>query len=580
VSLDPAAGSTVTVDYATHDGAQPNGATAAERDYSPVHGTLTFTPGQTAQTVMVPINATGSQEANEGFSLDLTNAQGASIAAGSGTVQIDTKGVGLTVDDSRADAPLAGTASEQFKVSLNQPAVGPVTVAYQTQDGTGPDAARAGSDYVATQGTLTFPAGVTSQVVTVVINAKPVVKGEAGPNRSFSLELSAITGANLNRASATGTIEVRPKVLTSTAKLDEPVHGSSPERFPISLNHPYDQPVTVRYATADGTGKMNSVDDATAAKRDYAPTAGTVTFAPGETTHTVDVPVNATGEAENPEFFRLVLSAPTNAYFGEVPYGATAIGLPRTVPDDTDVGQIVPPAALNAHDQAVGLAPNRSQVMNLAVVLSHAASHTVRVAYATSDGTGRHAAHTAIGDYHSKHGTLTFAPGTIKAFVKVPVHTRPRLGIDRYFTLTLSHSSGAGIATPQARGEIGNEGKVGQLGYVKSLTPGLTGHVYVQRAGSPAPMEEIFEGDPVFQGDVIAPQDNTASLVQFYLGGAASLPPQIQFTIASERKIGQGTPQHPFEALIVRKYQIWTDASHQKSTVQFQTTAGVMGIKG
>ncbi len=49
---------------------------------------------------------------------------------------------------------------------------------------------------------------------------------------------------------------------------------------PITLNQPASEPVTVDYATADGT--------ATAGK-DYTPVSGTLTFAPGETTKTVRV---------------------------------------------------------------------------------------------------------------------------------------------------------------------------------------------------------------------------------------------------------------------------------------------------
>ena len=48
-----------------------------------------------------------------------------------------------------------GTTSMQFTVSLAQTAAWPVIVGYATADGT----ATAGSDYVATSGYLTIPAG-------------------------------------------------------------------------------------------------------------------------------------------------------------------------------------------------------------------------------------------------------------------------------------------------------------------------------------------------------------------------------------------------------------------------------------
>ena len=50
--------------------------------------------------------------------------------------------------------------------------------------------------------------------------------------------------------------------------------------FPVAVNlsAPSSQPVTVSYATADGTD---------AAGTDYLPAAGTLTFAPGETRKTI-----------------------------------------------------------------------------------------------------------------------------------------------------------------------------------------------------------------------------------------------------------------------------------------------------
>jgi hypothetical protein len=68
---------------------------------------------------------------------------------------------------------------------------GTAVVQYQTADGTGPNAATAGTDYTATSGTLTFPNGVTSQTFPVsVLDPSP------GSNRFLSLSLSA-TGAGV-----------------------------------------------------------------------------------------------------------------------------------------------------------------------------------------------------------------------------------------------------------------------------------------------------------------------------------------------------------------------------------------------
>ena len=68
---------------------------------------------------------------------------------------------GLSVAD--AEVTEAVNATLAFAVTLSRAASGTVTVGYATTDGT----AAAGSDYTATNGTLTFAAGETSKTVSV-----------------------------------------------------------------------------------------------------------------------------------------------------------------------------------------------------------------------------------------------------------------------------------------------------------------------------------------------------------------------------------------------------------------------------
>ena len=81
------------------------------------------------------------------------------------------------------------TAKSVFTLSLSAASATPVTVAYRTTDGT----AKAGSDYTATSGTITFPAGVTTQQVSVVVIGDATVETD----ETFSLTLSAPQGAVL-----------------------------------------------------------------------------------------------------------------------------------------------------------------------------------------------------------------------------------------------------------------------------------------------------------------------------------------------------------------------------------------------
>src|SRR6266508_3651657 len=86
VTLSPASGQTVSVDYATADGT----ATAPD-DYLATGGNLVFEPGQTTRTVEVTVNGDTLDEIDETFTTNLSNSVNATIA--------DGLGLGTIIDD-------------------------------------------------------------------------------------------------------------------------------------------------------------------------------------------------------------------------------------------------------------------------------------------------------------------------------------------------------------------------------------------------------------------------------------------------------------------------------------------------
>ena len=99
VTLGRAAAVSVTVDYATTDGTA-----AAGSDYTAASGTLTFAPGETANTVSVALLDDDAEEDAETFTLTLANPDGESArlkdATATGTIHDD---------DAAADPPVADT---------------------------------------------------------------------------------------------------------------------------------------------------------------------------------------------------------------------------------------------------------------------------------------------------------------------------------------------------------------------------------------------------------------------------------------------------------------------------------------
>ena len=91
----------------------------------------------------------------------------------------------------------AGGGSVRFEVRLEPASASVVTVRYETVDGT----AKAGLDYTAASGTLTFAAGATAAVIEVAI----LSAAEHADAKTFTVMLSNPSGAKLADAGATAT---------------------------------------------------------------------------------------------------------------------------------------------------------------------------------------------------------------------------------------------------------------------------------------------------------------------------------------------------------------------------------------
>lgn len=97
----------------------------------------------------------------------------------------------------------------------------------------------------------------------------------------------------------------------------------------VELSTPATAPVTVDYATADGTAT---------AGEDYTATSGTLTIAPGETTSTLEIPILDDDLVEEDETFTVTLD--------DVAGGGAVLGVPSTavvtiLDDDEDTGKEV-----------------------------------------------------------------------------------------------------------------------------------------------------------------------------------------------------------------------------------------------
>lgn len=198
VTLSKASTTAVTVKYATS-----NGTATAGSDYLASSGKLTFAAGETTKSVAVGVVGDTTVEADEKFTVKLSSPSGATIsrATATGTIRNDDTAAALptlSIADASKSEGNSGTSTMAFTVTLSKASTTPVTVKYATSNGT----ATAGSDYTAASGTLSFAAGETSKTASVAITGDATVE----PNETFTVTLSAPSGATLSRAAATGTI--------------------------------------------------------------------------------------------------------------------------------------------------------------------------------------------------------------------------------------------------------------------------------------------------------------------------------------------------------------------------------------
>ncbi|MGV1006528.1 MAG: Calx-beta domain-containing protein, partial [Candidatus Nanopelagicales bacterium] len=208
----------------------------------------------------------------------------------------------LSISDVSVTEGNSGTTNANFTVSLSKASTTPVTVKYATVNGT----ATAGTDYTAATGTLTFAAGTTTQTLAVKVLGDTVVE----PTEAFTVTLTNPTGATLTRATATATVTnddaavTTPALSISDVSVTEGNSGTTNANFTVSLSKASTTPVTVKYATVNGTATAGT---------DYTAATGTLTFAAGTTTQTLAVKVLGDTVVEPTEAFTVTLTNPTGA---------------------------------------------------------------------------------------------------------------------------------------------------------------------------------------------------------------------------------------------------------------------------
>ncbi len=214
-----------------------------------------------------------------------------------------------------------GTTTFSFEVTISEPPLNAVTVSFGTSDGT----ATAGSDYLAVTDSLTFDPG-DGAPKTITVEVVGDLDFEA--DETFSVELTAATGAAIGNGTGTGTIlnddSLPSGIAITDVSMAEGDSGTTDFAFTVTLSPASALAVTVDYSTRDGS--------ATVAGGDYTAAAGTLTLMPGETARTVTVVVDGDERVESDERFFVDLSGATNGTIAD----SEGVGTIRNDDDDAD----------------------------------------------------------------------------------------------------------------------------------------------------------------------------------------------------------------------------------------------------
>ena len=268
-------------------------------------GTLTFRPGQTSQQILLAAVNDTAREGNEGLRIQLFRPKNCTLAPTATAIPVTI----LDDDGYTASLVLDGAArvaeGQPVRAAIQLSAAASRTEVFYvaTTEGTATD-----RDYRPFQNLpVTILAGQTrSQPFTV----NTVVDGDTGETDEFFILTAKHKDASFPPIDLVGVIvqgtgpAPPPTLSVADVTLTEGNLGRKSFAFTIRLSTPSLQPVSVHYATADGSAT---------AGEDYDPMSGSVTFTPGQISKTVVVSVLGDTRQEETETFRFVLSTPSGA---------------------------------------------------------------------------------------------------------------------------------------------------------------------------------------------------------------------------------------------------------------------------
>jgi hypothetical protein len=440
---------TLTVVYAvTGTGANPADATDFTGGQLPVN-TLTFLDGQNSRTVAIAVSGDTAVEADESFTVTLSNPDPATdveivTPTATGTIQTDDgANFAITADQAVQSEGDSGTKNFTFKITRTGLKTETISLDYAVS-GNGTNQADA-ADFGLTQfphGTVTFLPGDETKTVTIEVNGDKAVEQDEGFRVTISNALPVDSTTRIVTATADGTIlndDTSVAIAATDAAKAEGNADTTPFTFTVTRSGLTTGQTKVDYAVSGtGTPPANAADFGTELPR------GTVTFEAGETTKTVTVSVAGDVTPELDEQFTVTIT-PNGADPATIST-ATATG---TIQNDDNVA-----LAIAATDAAKPEGNSGTALLVFTVTRAGQSQAALTVDY-TVAGSGTNPANAS--DFSTMTGKVTFAAGETSKTLTVTVNGDTSVEPDETFTVTLSNpvpSESVQLITPAATGTI------------------------------------------------------------------------------------------------------------------------------
>ena len=273
VSLSEASGRPVTVSYGRV--AAESTATAADYTLSPA-GEVTFSPGETTKTITLAALSDGSNEPNETLTLGLLAGSTYTVSSTAGSVGLRFWSRDATpVVSISGGAAVTEGASAEFTVSLSAASGYELSVPFSVVTAS---TTAGSSDYSLPAGPLVFAPGETTKTISMAAYYDGVTES----TEQVTVQLGS--GDHYTVSSTAGSAVVMIHDNASSGPVASisgglAVQEGSSVSLLVSLSVASGYPLSVLYSVVTGS--------TTAGVSDYSLPAGSLVFAPGETSKTI-----------------------------------------------------------------------------------------------------------------------------------------------------------------------------------------------------------------------------------------------------------------------------------------------------